>query len=631
MACYHNSILHVDLTNGKTWVEHPGDEFYRKYGGGSAMGMYYILKQTPKGVDPLSPENTLTMFAGVTTGLSISGQSRLAVNARSPLTGAIGDSQSGGYFPAHLKFTGFDGIVISGKAPKPVYLYLHDGKAEIRDASHLWGKVTGDVEDALKAELKDTTIQVLQIGPAGEKLVKFASIMNMRSRANGRTGMGAVMGSKLLKAVVVRPSKKVEPADPQKIAELHKTGTQNIKNNADVDGCGKYGTASVVAFQDSIGSLPTRNYNEGHFESFEELTGEKMADTILVKRDTCYACTVRCKRVVETEYKGQKVDPKYGGPEYETLATFGSYCGIADMNAVALANQICNMYGIDTISCGATIAFAMECFENGLITTADTGGIELKFGNADAMLAMLQKIAKREGFGDILAEGSAKAAAKIGKNASDFVVAVKGNELPAHMPQAKKSLAVLYMVNPFGADHQSGEHDPMYEEGGADYYYTRLAQIGLDKVQPAGAMNEEKVRFCYLGELYYSAMDTFCLCQFVHGPAWCLYGPDETVAMIKAATGWDFTLDEYMKVGERRLNMMRAYNAREGFNRQHDKLPKKLFKPLQGSGATAGVALNEQEMERYKDVYYQLAGWDVNTGNPTPAKLKELGLEWIEL
>jgi aldehyde:ferredoxin oxidoreductase len=630
MAPYNGAVLHVDLTTRKLLVEHPGESFYRKYGGGGAMGMYYIFKETPRGADPLSPENTLTMFTSVTTGLTVSGQSRLSVNARSPETNAIGDSQAGGFFPATLKFAGFDGIVIKGKSSNPVYLYIHDGEAELRDASHLWGKVTGDVQDALKEELNNPRIQVMQIGPSGEKLVRFASIMNMCTRAAGRTGMGAVMGSKLLKAVVVSGKKKMEAADPKAISELHKFGTRELEKNADVSGCGIYGTASCVGFQDSIGSFPTRNYNEGHFEDFDKLTGEFMSDTILIGRDTCYACVVRCKRVVETEYMGIKVDPQYGGPEYETIGTFGSYCGVSDIKAVSLANQICNMYGVDTISCGATIAFAMECYENGLITKVDTGGIELKFGRTDAMIEMLNKIVIREGFGNVLAEGSQRAAAKIGKGAEDFLITVKGQEMPAHMPQSKKSLAVLYMVNPFGADHQSGEHDPMYETGGTDYYYTRLARIGLDKVQEPNSMNDEKVRFSYFGQIFYSAMDTFCLCQFVYGPAWCLYGPEETAQLIRSATGWDYTIDDFMMHGEIRLNMLRAYNAREGFDRNDDKLPKKVFKPLQGSGATAGVALDIEEMEHYKDVYYALAGWNINTGNPTPEKMKELDLDWIE-
>jgi len=628
--CFTGSILHVDLSADTLWVEHPPEEFYRKYGGGSAMGMYYVLKETPPHADPLGPNNTLTLFSGLPTGLSIAGQSRLAANARSPISGGAGDSQCGGFFPAALKFSGFDGIVIHGKSPKPVYLYLHDGQAELRGAEHLWGKVTGEVEALLKDELHDPKLEVLQIGPGGEKLVRFAALINMSNRANGRTGLGAVMGSKLLKAVVVKGGGKLEAADKAAITRMQREGAKNIDEIPDVKGLGLNGTADVVGFQNSIGSLPAYNYNHGTFAGADHLMGDVMTGTILKERDTCYSCTVRCKRVVETEFAGQKVLPVYGGPEYETIATMGSYCGVDDLNAVALANQICNMYGLDTIACGATISFAMECFEHGLLTLEDTGGIELRFGNAEAVVAMVEKIAKREGLGDLLAEGSARVAEKLGPAAKEFVVTVKKTELPAHIPHAKKSLGLIYAVNPFGADHQSSEHDPMYEEGGAQLYYDRLALLGLHDVQSPGSMSDEKIRFAYLGELFYSALDTYGLCQFVWGPAWQLYGPAELAAMLSAATGWEISVAEIMQIGARRLNMLRAFNAREGFTRAEDVLPRKFSRAMQGEGPTAGVSYAPADLEQYKDVYYRLAGWDVSSGNPTPQRLAELGLDWIE-
>ena len=628
--CFTGSILHVDLSADTLWVEHPPEEFYRKYGGGSAMGMYYVLKETPPHADPLGPNNTLTLFSGLPTGLSIAGQSRLAANARSPISGGAGDSQCGGFFPAALKSSGFDGIVIHGKSPKPVYLYLHDGQAELRGAEHLWGKITGEVEAQLKEELNDPKLEVLQIGPGGEKLVRFAALINMSNRANGRTGLGAVMGSKLLKAVVVKGGGKLEAADKAAITRMQREGAKNIDEIPDVKGLGLNGTADVVGFQNSIGSLPAYNYNHGTFAGADHLMGDVMTGTILKERDTCYSCTVRCKRVVETEFAGQKVLPIYGGPEYETIATMGSYCGVDDLNAVALANQICNMYGLDTIACGATISFAMECFEHGLLTLEDTGGIELRFGNAEAVVAMVEKIAKREGLGDLLAEGSARVAEKLGPAAKEFVVTVKKTELPAHIPHAKKSLGLIYAVNPFGADHQSSEHDPMYEEGGSQLYYDRLALLGLHDVQEPGSMSDEKIRFAYLGELFYSALDTYGLCQFVWGPAWQLYGPAELAAMLSAATGWEISVAEIMQVGARRLNMLRAFNAREGFTRAEDVLPRKFSRAMQGEGPTAGVSYAPVDLEQYKDVYYRLAGWDAGSGNPTPQRLAELGLDWIE-
>ncbi len=627
--CFTGSILHVDLTAGKLWIENPPESFYRTYVGGSAMGLYYILKESPPHADPLGPENILTLFSGLPTGLAIAGQSRLAANARSPISGGIGDSQCGGFFPAALKFAGFDGIVVRGRSAQPVYLYLHDGQAELRGAEHLWGLVTGDAEAQIKAELNDPRLEVLQIGPAGEKQVRFAALINMCNRANGRTGMGAVMGSKRLKAVVVGGSGKLTAADPATITRLQRVGVKNLADIPDVKGLGINGTADVVGFQNSIGSLPAHNYNQGQFAGVDNLMGDVMSNTILKERDTCYSCTVRCKRVVETEFAGQKVLPLYGGPEYETIAAMGAYCGMDDLNAVALANQLCNMYGMDTIACGATIAFAMECFENGLLSLADTDEIELRFGNAEAVVAMVEHIARREGLGDLLAEGSARAAERLVPAAMEYLVTVKNTELPAHIPHAKKSLGLVYAVNPFGADHQSSEHDPMYEEGGSQLYYDRLALLGLTDVQTPGSMTDEKVRFAYLSEVFYSALDTYGLCQFVWGPAWQLYGPAELAELVSAASGWQVSIAEIMQVGQRRLNMLRAFNAREGFTRTEDRLPRKFSRALQGEGPTAGVAYAPDDLEHYKDVYYKLAGWDPASGNPTQARLAELGLEWI--
>jgi len=632
-ACYNGKILHVDLTNAKTWVEEPPEDFYRKYGGGGAMGMYYILKEMPVGVDALAPENVLTLFLGVPTGLPISGQSRMTANARSPLTGAIGDSQCGGFFPAELKFAGFDGIVIRGKSPKPVYLWIKDGEVEIRDASHIWGKLTGEAEDIIKQELGDDKIEIAQIGPGGENMVRFAAIMNMVNRANGRTGMGAVMGSKNLKAVAVRGSgRQIKAADPKGLTELFRYGTKRIPEVGGVNFLHIHGTTGDVEGMQAGGGLPTRNFNEGQFEGYMGCSGEVMTETILVDRDTCFSCTVRCKRVVETEFEGQSAIPRYGGPEYETMATLGSYCAVDTMHAVSVANQICNQYGLDTITCGATIAFAMECFENGLLTLEDTGGIDMSFGNASSMVKMVEMIGKREGFGDTLAEGSEGAAKIIGKNAADYLITSKGQEAPAHMPQSKRIVGLLYAVNPFGADHMSGEHDPWYEEGETDDLATeRLAQLGLKDPQPPGSITDEKVRFLNTTMKAYSAYDSYDLCSFVYGIGWQLYSPEETVKMLRLATGWDITLDEFLAVGERRINMMRAWNAREGFTRLNDTLPKKFFKPLQGTGPNAGVYFKQQEFEHIKDVYYQLAGWDVDTGNPTAETLASLGLEWIEV
>ena len=624
---YNGKILHVDLTKGELTVEEPEEAFYRKYLGGSAMGMHYILREMPQGADPLGPENVLTLMTGVTTGAAISGQSRINANAKSPISGGIGDSQGGGFFPAELKFAGFDGIVIKGKSPKPVYLAILDGKAELRDAAHLLGKKTGEVDDILHAEV-DPKAEIFQHGPAAEKGVLFSSLLSMANRHNGRTGMGLVMASKNLKAVVARGRSKVAVADSRGLADLNKTGPKILPDNPDMPGLAAEGTATVVIFQNTIGSLPARNYNEGQFEACEDISGARMVETILKKRDTCYACVVRCKRVVEVKEGAYRAEPRYGGPEYETLGTFGSYCGIKDLAAIAHANQVCNEYGVDTIACGASIAFAMECFENGVINKEQTGGIDLKYGDPDAMLEALYAIVNCEGpLGEVLGKGSERAAQVWGNGAEEYLITVKGSEAPAHMPQAKRSLGLIYAINPFGADHQSSEHDPYYEEGVADLNLNRLKLIGLSEPQPGYSLTAEKVRFAYLTSVFYSMLDSAELCQFVYGPAWTLYGPAETVKMISAVTGWDITVDELMEVGKRRLNLFRTFNAREGLDRQADKLPKKFYKQLQGDGPTAGMALTHDEIESAIDEYYKLAGW-TNDGVPTRETLRKHDIEW---
>ena len=621
---YHGKILHVDLTARKVEVEEPEGTFYRKYLGGSAMGAYYLLKHTPPGADPLGPENTLSLMAGVVTGVPVSGQSRVTATAKSPLSGLVGDSQAGGFWPAELKAAGFDGVVMRGKAERPVYLWVHDGKAEIRDAARLWGRFTADVEDIIRKELDDKRIQVLQCGPAGEKGVRFGALINYANRANGRTGMGTVMASKNIKAVAVRGRSRPEMADPEAVRALAKWGADHLEES-DVEGLGLLGTAEAVLSQSRRGGLPTRNWSSGTFDEAEAISGQQMADTILKKRDTCFACVVRCKRVVEVAEGPFRVDPRYGGPEYETISTMGSYCGVSDLAAIARANQLCNMYGMDTISCGATIAWAMDCFERGLLMPEDTEGIELRFGNAEALVQMVESIGKREGLGRVLGEGSARAAETLAVG-KELVVAVKNHELPAHMPQIKRSLALIYAVNPFGADHQSHEHDPVYEKDYEDYA-DRLAALDLLEPQPKFSLNPEKVRFAFYTQQFYSALDSLNLCQFVWGPAWQLYGPNQMVELVRAVTGWEVNLWELMKVGERRLNMLRAFNAREGVGAEADTVPPKLLIALQG-GRSDGVAVSVEEVEVAKELYYHMAGWDEN-GCPTRAKLEELALGWV--
>jgi aldehyde:ferredoxin oxidoreductase len=645
---YAGKVLHVDLAGGTFEVEEPSEEFYRTYMGGSALGLYYALKHTPAGADPLGPENTLAITLSPTVGAPISGQSRATAVAKSPLTGAVGDSQAGGFWPAELKFAGFDALVFHGKAPSPVYLWVKDGEFELRDASHLWGHgySTREVDEMLAGELDERRVQIAQVGEAGERLVRFAAIMNMANRAHGRTGMGAVMGSKNLKAIAVRGSKKrLAMADTERLRALMKRFQPNIQDDEDVAELAKYGTSGIVQGQEADGGLPTRNWTSGSMgaERAEAISGETLYDRVLrgaaegtqfkTGRDTCYSCGVRCKRVVESEWNGRALVPEAGGPEYETLSVFGSYCDVDDLGALTYANQLCNDYGVDTISAGATMAFAIECFERGLLTADDTGGIQLGWGKAEPMIAMLEATLRREGFGDVLAEGSKRAAERIGNGAERYFMGVKGQELPAHMPQVKRSLALVYAVNPFGADHQSSEHDPMYEpeyfEIADTKYGNRFREIGLDDPQDVLALNPAKAEFALRTQYAYSALDTVDVCQFVYGPSWQLMGMGELAEMVSAVTGWEVSVDELMEVGRRRLNMLRAFNAREGITRDADTLPDRLFdEPLQG-GASDGLSVDRDELVAALDAYFGMAGWDVGSGNPTPETLEGLGLGWV--
>ncbi|MCL4867562.1 MAG: aldehyde ferredoxin oxidoreductase family protein [Anaerolineae bacterium] len=640
---YAGKILHVDLTNQTVEIEQPDETFYRHYVGGSLMGLYYLWKNTPQGADPLGPENTLVFTLSAPTGLPVSGQSRSTITCKSPSSGGAADSQAGGFWPAELKRAGFDAIVVKGAAASPVYLWIEDGKAELRDAAHLWGKSTLAVDEALKEELGDNKVEIAQVGPAGEKLSNFAAVMNMANRAWGRTGVGAVMGSKKLKAIVVRGRGKITPAHKGRIAALSKKGAAEFPDS-DMELFGKYGTADTVMANHGAGGLPTRNWDAGAMETANLISGERLYDELLrgaeagnqdkQGRDTCYACIVRCKRVVESEWQGIKLVPEYGGPEYETIATFGSYCGVEDLHAVTYANQLCNEYGVDTISCGATLSWAMDCYENGVFTQEELDGLDLRFGNAEAMIAMLEKTLKREGIGDVLAMGSAKAADHLGKG-HEYLLTVKGQELPAHMPHVKRSLALIYAVNPFGADHQSSEHDPNYHpkvyEGKPEAPGTKrfLEPLGLTRPQATKVLNAEKVEFALKTQYNYSTTDTINVCQFVYGPAWQLYGPQDMAELMSATTGWDIGVDEIQEIGQRRLNLMRAYNAREGLNRDQDTLPKKLFRKALSGGRSDGIILDEPELKAGLDMYFEQAGWDVTTGTPTRAALEAAGLAWV--
>ncbi|MFQ6129907.1 MAG: aldehyde ferredoxin oxidoreductase family protein [Candidatus Hadarchaeaceae archaeon] len=620
---YNGKILRVDLSSGKISVDEPDEVFYRRYLGGRGAALYYLLNEMEPGVDPFGPDNLLIFAPSVLTGAPIQGASRFSVACKSPLTGTYGEAEAGGDWGPELKFAGFDAVIIKGKAEKPVYLWIHDGEAEIRDASKIWGKPTKEAQEGIHEELKDNRIKVAQIGPAGEKLVRYACIINKLRDANGRGGMGAVMGSKNLKAIAVRGTKRIDMKDPDKVKALVKWFTENYLKNADASGLHNIGTPQYVLALNTSGALPTRNFREGTIEGAEKISGETMKETLHIGQTACWACTVACKMVVKVDGPF-KVDPAYGAPEYEGVASLGSCCGVTDLKAVVKANEVCNAYGMDSISAGASVAFAMECFENGILTKEDTGGIDLRFGNAEAMVKVVEMIAKREGLGDILAEGVKRAAEKIGKGAERFAMHVKGKEVPMHEGRWKTGVGLGYGVSPTGADHVQMEHDPCFEEKG--FFIDQLKPIGILEPVKSLDLGERKVRlFTYL-QHWWSLGNCLDLCLFTTAPARVWKIP-QVVEMVNAVTGWDTTTWELMKAGERATTMARAFNAREGFTKDDDWLPERFFQPLEG-GPLNGTKLSKEEYRQAIATYYRMMGWD-ETGVPTREKLEELDIGWV--
>ncbi len=621
---FQGKVLVVDLTTGTIDIETPDETIYRRYVGGAALAAYYLLRELKPGVDPLGPENVLVFAGSVINGTPAAGSTRYTVAAKSPLTGGYGEAEAGGWWAPEFKAAGFDAIVCKGRAPRPVYLWIKDGQAELRDAAALWGRPTAEVQEAIRAELNEPRARIAQIGPAGERLVRYACILNELKHANGRAGMGAVMGSKNLRAVAVRGTLGVETANRDAVREIARWVNQTYVP----DTMQTLGTSRAVLALQAGGMLPTRNFRDGAFEGAQSICGETMRDTILVATGTCFACPVRCKREVEVKEGPYQVDRTYGGPEYETIAAFGSLTGNANLPSIAKANAICNAQGIDTISTGTTIAFAIECFENGILTKADTGGLELRFGDADAVLALTEMIAERRGIGDLLAEGVRRAAAKIGRGAEKYAMHVKGQEIPMHEPRGKPAGAGLaYALSPTGADHMEAPHDPMFIRADMPSFQA-LRPIGLIEPVPQLEVSERKAReFWYLQNLW-SMYNSLGMCDFVGVP----FGPfklDKIVEYVNAVTGWDTSLWELMKVGERANTLQRVFNLREGLTAADDTLPDRFFEPLR-SGALEGHALPREEFARAVRAYYGMAGWDPETGTPTPAKLAELDVAWAQ-
>jgi aldehyde:ferredoxin oxidoreductase len=605
MAGSTGEYLDVDLSSGKVG-EYPIPEVWReRLVGGKGIAARILLEELSERVDPFGPENILVFATGPFQGTGIVGGGRHAVLAVSPKTGAVADSYAGGHFGHELGRSGYDGILVRGRAEAPVVLTLLDGKAEIQPASNLWGMGTGETETALVERYPGA--RVSSIGPAGERLVSQACIINDRNRSAGRPGLGAVMGSKLLKAVVVRGHTERPLHDPERFkrerAEHAKTYLQDRWK-----GFGEYGTSSGLVWLSEQGILPTDNFREGTFDQAEAIGGEKMRDTILVGRDTCAGCPIRCKRVVKTSFDGTDVLPEFGGPEYETLAAFGSLCRNANLASIALANQLCNDYGLDTISAGVAVAFLMEASEKGLIHE------EIAWGDPHAIISVIHAIARREGIGDRLADGLALYADEIG---ADFAMAIKGAELPMHEPRGKQGMGLSYATSPRGATHLEGMHDSMLErenpcpELGVAKTYSRFTL--LDKIEPSIVFEDLR-----------SFTNSLVLCCFTMSETGPGYNVPAIRSLLEAATGLAVDATEMQRVGARAYALLRVLSARAGHTRDIDGLPARFAEPLP-RGASAEHPILAKEMKAAVAAYYKARGYD--RFGPTDKTLRALGLD----
>lgn len=622
---YNGRVLRVNLTRSTVEVEEHGESFYRRYWGGQALASYYLLSEQAAGAEPLSPDSMVLFSAGLLTGATLPAMPRFSVVARSPLTGGFAGSEAGGWFGPELKAAGYDAVAVTGKAERPVYLWVANGEVEIRSAGQVWGLSTGDAQEALRREIGDSRARVVGIGPAGENLVRYACIVNENKHVNGRGGLGAVMGSKNLKAIVARGKEPPAAYDPRAVHELAKWYASQIMSNPTIRPLRQEGTPGMLSPLNSSGILPTNNFRSGVFAGAGSIGWDAYQREIFVKGESCYSCSIRCKRVVRSEGE-YEVSPEYGGPEYETLAAYGSNCLVGDIRAIAKANELSNRYGLDTISTGMTIAFAMECFEKGLLTKSDCDGMELRFGDAKVLLALIEKIARREGIGEILAEGSARAAERIGGGSEAFAMTVKGQELALHDPRGKHGVGVGYAISDTGAEHLVISHDPGFQMEDAPLLKT-LAPLGVFDPVPALDLGPRKMRLFRPLEDLYSFWKSAGVCNFGYGPRVSV-SLLKLVEMAQAVTGWDTSLADMVKAGERTTNLAHAFNVREGFRRSDDWLPERLFEPL-ADGPLAGTTMSREQFRDAISLLYEMKGWDPSTGIPTRARLEELDLSWV--
>ncbi|MDN5300634.1 MAG: aldehyde:ferredoxin oxidoreductase [Thermoanaerobacteraceae bacterium] len=600
MFGWTGTLLRVNLSDGSIKKEPLNLKDANLYLGGRGLGTKIMMNEVDPSVEPLSPENKLIFMTGPLTGTFATSPGRYMVISKAPLTGAIGCSNSGGHFGPELKYAGYDGIIFEGRAEKPVYLWIEDDKVGLKSAEHLWGKSVFETTDELLKETAEDA-RVACIGPAGEKLVLFAAVMNDKNRAAGRSGMGAVMGSKNLKAVVVKGSKSVEVADPKAFIQACTDARRKLKAHP-VTGAGlpTYGTETLINVINQSGALPTRNWRDGGiFEYADETGGETLREKYLVRNKGCFGCSIGCGRITRiTEVKFKSFGE---GPEYETGWAYGADCGVRDLAAISKANFICNELGLDPITMGSTIACAMELFERGIISR-DEVGMDLRFGDAEAIVEMTRLTGLREGFGDKLAQGSYRLAASYGH--PELSMSVKKQEMPAYDGRGVQGMGLEYATSNRGACHVRG-------------YMTSPEILGIPrKLDPL--VTTDKASWLKIFQDLTAVVDSAGICLFTT----FAIGLPEIASMIRPAVGWDISDSDILKIGERIWNLERLFNIGAGFTAADDTLPPRLLKEPLPSGPAKGKVV---ELDKMLPEYYQVRGWS-EEGIPTEEKLSELSI-----
>ncbi len=611
MSEYNGKALFVNLTDGSLRSEDIPELVLRKYLGGRGLIAYYLAQMTSRDTKPFEPENPVIFAPGILTGTMVAGSGRHAVGTISPLTGGFNSAEAGGFFGTFLKRAGFDAVVITGRAETLTYLYIDDETVELRDAEGWRGKTTRDFHAAMR-ELHGPKCHTAQCGPAGERRIPFSCVVHDLRHFAGRGGAGAVMGSKNFRGIVVNSGKTVPLHDRAAVLDINK------RNIAAIQAADKLmtdlGTAGFINGFNDGGNFPTHNFKEDQFDGASELCGEVLHEKYITKHESCAFCPVRCKPVVKVEGE-YEVSGETGGPEYESIASFGSMCGVSDLAAVCYANDYCNLQGLDTISAGNVIAFAMECYEKKLIPETMLGGMKLRYGSAADMVAALKALAHQEGFGELLSRGTAACSQALGPETADFACQVKGQEMAYHEPRTKYGCGLGYAVSPTGADHQHTMNDLNYTAGPGELKY-----FGLYDAEDPYRLSARKVAMFIEASGWRHILDSLVICHFMP------WTPPQTVEIINGVTGWDMTTVELVRAGRRILALARIINARFGFTERDDRLPKRFSEAFAG-GPVKGNRITEAEMEKAVQTYYQFLCYDRH-GTPTPELAELLGIEW---